>query len=191
MARSNTRNRLIKYSTDLFYERGYADTSIRQIAQETGLNSANIYYYFKDKEGLLFEVIKSGAVDILEALLEVEKRHTDPLDCLKAMLRTHLRLHIITYRKETKIWAIDFYWLKPEHRDEIKNINRRIYHLFREKIVKLVGAGILNDINSAVIFNSLEGIISWNIQWTRETGKLSREEIVDEIEKLFMKGLAT
>lgn len=42
----------------LFWHKGYANTSIEDIVEETGLHRSAIYKYFKDKEGLFLAMLK-------------------------------------------------------------------------------------------------------------------------------------
>jgi len=48
----DTRARLLKAALRLFAEKGYAQTSTREICLAAGVNAASIHYYFGDKAGL-------------------------------------------------------------------------------------------------------------------------------------------
>jgi AcrR family transcriptional regulator len=70
-----TRNRILEAAARLFAERGFDKTGISAIAEAAGINSALIYYYFKNKQALLDELIEnfvSGAKSILEELASAE-----------------------------------------------------------------------------------------------------------------------
>ena len=49
----NNRARIIEAADELFYKRGYNQTSFSDIADITGIPRGNFYYYFKTKEGIL------------------------------------------------------------------------------------------------------------------------------------------
>src|SRR4051794_16336277 len=51
-----TRRRIIEAAARLFAERGYAGTSIRDLALDLGMTKAALYYHFAAKEDLLFAV---------------------------------------------------------------------------------------------------------------------------------------
>jgi AcrR family transcriptional regulator len=61
------RNRLLIAALRLFVEKGYAQTSIRDIAQAAEANVASVAYYFRDKEGLyrtaLYEPLHAESVN--------------------------------------------------------------------------------------------------------------------------------
>ena len=47
---------IIKKATHLFMKKGYAQTSMREIAKATGIDIRNLYYFIKNKEDILFLV---------------------------------------------------------------------------------------------------------------------------------------
>ena len=59
---------LIKVATNLFAEKGYASTSVREIVERAGVTKPVLYYYFKNKEGI-FNAALDEAYSQLEALL--------------------------------------------------------------------------------------------------------------------------
>ena len=54
-----SRERLIRAATELFAAHGFDRVSVRQIAAAADANSALVGYYFRGKEGLLFEVYRA------------------------------------------------------------------------------------------------------------------------------------
>lgn len=60
MARSSdTRERLIESARYLFWERGFAGTSMADLLAHSGVNSGSFYHFFESKEGLLRSVLES------------------------------------------------------------------------------------------------------------------------------------
>lgn len=55
---SDTRNRLIESARYLFWERGFAGTSMADLLQHAGVNSGSFYHFFESKEALLREVLE-------------------------------------------------------------------------------------------------------------------------------------
>lgn len=54
LPRGSTRERILDVALDLFTERGYDKTSLREIADELGFTKAALYYHFERKEDILF-----------------------------------------------------------------------------------------------------------------------------------------
>ncbi len=53
MARLSTRERILDVALDLFIEKGYDGTSLREIAERLGFTKAALYYHFASKEDIL------------------------------------------------------------------------------------------------------------------------------------------
>ncbi len=53
----DTRSRIFLTAAELFADHGYDKVSIRQICKAVGIQKPTLYYYFKDKETLLLEMI--------------------------------------------------------------------------------------------------------------------------------------
>ena len=53
--------RILKTATEMFVENGYKNTKMTAIAKKLGVSKGALYQYYKSKEALLLEVIKSGA----------------------------------------------------------------------------------------------------------------------------------
>jgi AcrR family transcriptional regulator len=63
----DTRTRIQRVALDLFTERGYDKTSLREIAERLGVTKAALYYHFKSKE----EIVESFLSDRLEEIDEL------------------------------------------------------------------------------------------------------------------------
>lgn len=51
-----TRERILDVALELFNERGYERTSLREIAERLGVTKAALYYHFKSKEDILLQL---------------------------------------------------------------------------------------------------------------------------------------
>ncbi|MEE4261416.1 MAG: TetR/AcrR family transcriptional regulator [Desulfobacteraceae bacterium] len=64
----NARQRLLDTATELFAEKGYAGTSVREIVDRAGVSKPVLYYYFKSKEGLFYAIL-DWAADVQQKIL--------------------------------------------------------------------------------------------------------------------------
>lgn len=53
---ASTRERILSVALDLFIDQGYAETSMRQIAEPLGISKAALYYHFPGKADILLEL---------------------------------------------------------------------------------------------------------------------------------------
>ncbi len=54
------RQRLLARATELFVEKGYEGTSVREIVAAAGVTPPVLYYYFKNKEGIYLEIMREA-----------------------------------------------------------------------------------------------------------------------------------
>lgn len=73
---SQNRDRIVQAADQLFYVRGYHQTSFSDIAEETGIPRGNFYYYFKTKDDILTAVM-DFRMQLIENLLAACEQHSD------------------------------------------------------------------------------------------------------------------
>jgi AcrR family transcriptional regulator len=64
----NSRERILEIATDLFAEKGYAGTYVREIVEKAGVSKPVLYYYFQSKEGLFYAILE-WATDVQQNVL--------------------------------------------------------------------------------------------------------------------------
>jgi TetR/AcrR family transcriptional regulator, cholesterol catabolism regulator len=178
----NTKELLLRVAVDLFSQKGYLDTSIRDIATKAGITSSIIYHYFKDKEEMLFEIIKSTTQDLMQSLRETEEKMKDPEECLREMLRAHIVDFKIKRKKESIIVVSDTHLLRNKYRQMMVKMQREIFEIYMKKLNELSERGRLReDIDLLVMNFSIFGTINSFYQWYHERGRLTREEVAQNI----------
>lgn len=60
----NLREKILRVAENLFMQQGYQATSTRQIAEAVGITQPNLYYHFKGKEAIYYEVMVSLAQEV-------------------------------------------------------------------------------------------------------------------------------
>jgi AcrR family transcriptional regulator len=81
------RGRLLEAAKALIYRQGFSQTTLADIAQESGVPLGNVYYYFKTKDDIAGAVIEDYKQLMLEGLQQLEAGQDDPLERLKAFIR--------------------------------------------------------------------------------------------------------
>jgi AcrR family transcriptional regulator len=68
--RTDTRERIVAVAAHLFATRGFAGTSVRDIADELGVTKAALYYHFESKEVLLRSIVAQAFTAVEEVMAE-------------------------------------------------------------------------------------------------------------------------
>src|SRR6187549_4135314 len=85
------RQAILKAAAQLFRERGFADTGMRDIAAAANLSAANLYHYFKGKDEILY-YCQDRAVDrMLEAIGRARRERGPATTRLRGVLLSHIR----------------------------------------------------------------------------------------------------
>lgn len=85
------RTRLLEAGVKLFSEKGYANTSVREIVELANVSKPILYYYFKSKEGMFRSIMAYALRQQEEMLAEALEKPGSVLDRL-------INLYRITYR---------------------------------------------------------------------------------------------
>jgi AcrR family transcriptional regulator len=80
---AGNRQRIVDAANNLFYRRGYNQTSFQDISDETGIPRGNFYYYFKTKDEILNAVIDSR---VLETNVMLKQCEVDTDDARERLL---------------------------------------------------------------------------------------------------------
>jgi AcrR family transcriptional regulator len=85
--REQRRNGLVDAAEKLFFERGYDNVTMDEIADEAEVNKALLYYYFKNKEALFFAVDLRGVRILHELYVKCSNLNVDGYTKIKSMIQ--------------------------------------------------------------------------------------------------------
>ena len=71
----------------VFYERGYSDASVQDVADELGILKGSLYHYISSKEDLLFRLLDGTHAEVSRILDEVSALDLPPLERLHEYVR--------------------------------------------------------------------------------------------------------
>ena len=100
-----TRERILDAALDLFRTQGYAETTMRQIADAAGVAVGNAYYYFASKDQLILAFYERNHADHLRFLGDALDRTRDFQDRLRLVLRTKIDAAMPYRRLSTKLFT--------------------------------------------------------------------------------------
>lgn len=83
--KSDTKNKIFQAAAELFSRDGFHNVSVREICEAADVTKPVLYYYFKDKENLLFELVKDTQ-DVIDKLkVQYIYPKSDFIDILKGV----------------------------------------------------------------------------------------------------------
>jgi TetR/AcrR family transcriptional repressor of nem operon len=87
-----TRQRIVQATAELFVRKGFAGTSIADIAEATDLTKGALYHHFSSKSALFFAVLEMVRTSWAEAVVRDVLKTKKALDRLAVLLDNHTRL---------------------------------------------------------------------------------------------------
>lgn len=186
------REQILIAASRLFVKRGFAGTSMQDIADAVRITKAGLYHFVNSKEDLLYEIMIVG-MDVLSAdVVAPAKRIEDPLERLKTILRNHmLNVSRIESANGNTVTIVvdDVTELRPEQRKVVNRRKREYFEFVRQTLRDLQARGQLADVDVSVAAFSLLGMVLWMARWRRPDGALSLDEIVDNIIAVSLHGV--
>jgi len=185
--RPSRRDEILRRAAHLFLEQGFEITSLADIARAIGISKAGLYYHFNSKQELLAAIVNYGH-EILEQ--EMRRKLADCSTDEEALRRlVHTYAMSIT-REDDAAFALlaieEIRSLLPADREQIACRKRAFLDLFRERLKRLAEAGKLRDVDITTATHTLVGIVLWLPKWYRQPGRLSAEQMANEITELAM-----
>ena len=92
MSISKTRQKLVDVARQLFAKNGLENTTMNDIAMQSGKGRRTLYTYFKSKEEIYYAVIEGELERLSDKLDEVAMRKIRPQDKIIELIYTHLSM---------------------------------------------------------------------------------------------------
>jgi len=185
------RGLIITISSTLFWEKGYAETSMRDIAGACGFRPANIYNFFKSKESILFEILSQEMLEIVAPIRHLgDDERVSPVEALRLMIENHVKLTLGEKRSSRLLFDVGLKNLAPANRKKIIRL-RDEYDRIGEAIVRRgKRAGVFaKDVDEKIAVFSIGSIIARSRIWYSPKGRYSVDEIIDLMFTFALRGL--
>lgn len=180
------RRAILDRSAALFSEHGYDRASMNKIATACGVSKANLYHYYKDKDELLFDVIRVHLEDLNQVVEAADQPDLAP----QARLRELVAALLEAYRDadaQHSVQISSMRFLSDERQTALKNMERDLVRVFSSAVL-----GIAPQIKDTTMLKpvtmSLFGMVNWHYLWFRNNGPFSRADYADLVTKLIVDG---
>ncbi|MCI0487579.1 MAG: hypothetical protein L0229_13385, partial [Blastocatellia bacterium] len=158
-----------------------------------GITKAGIYHHIPGKKELLFQIMSFGMDELDEKVIIPARAITDAEERLRAIITNHVRLITgrSTYQGNNPVTIVvdEVAGLRAAHRRKIDQRKRAYVDLVRDTLKQLREEEKLSDIDVTAAAFSLLGMILWLARWYNPSGRLTPDQIVEEIAKIALGGL--
>ena len=169
-----TGTRVRDAAVELFAERGFHGTGIRDLAERAGLSSATLYHYMGTKEDLLVSIMTES----LGRLVEAGERLTtaDPLTRIIGLVELHVLTHAMR-RLETRVVDDEMRSLSPDRRTAVVALRDRYESLWQDAIDAGVADGVFHVRAPRVARLALLEMCGGIARWYTPDGPIPLEDL--------------
>ena len=173
----------------LFARKGFHKTTLRNLAEETGLSQGNIYDYVGSKEDIFFLIHQFAAGSAMEAMKQVLEQASDPLEKLRRMVRAEFNTMDKLADAIMLIYQEGHILKKPLLRSLLKK-ERAHLEVFESIIEECVETKVLRDCNARVVANLIKSMVdAWVLKRWDLRGHASALDVEKTIFDLLFRGL--
>lgn len=179
---------ILRRAAAMFREKGFAATSMRDLAEMVGIEAASLYNHIRSKNEILEAICFDVANNFNTNIEAIEASNQKSITKIDSLLRFHIRQMIDKYEE---VYVSDREW---KHLEEpyLSNFQaqRRNY---RKKFASIIEDGIeKNEIRKIdaptavlIILHAVSGIESWH----RSKAKINAQELEDNMLTIMIDGL--
>jgi TetR/AcrR family transcriptional regulator, cholesterol catabolism regulator len=178
---------LLASAAKVFAERGYHQTSMRDLARDSGMSLAGLYYYVKSKEELLFLIQDRNFEAVREGLREALEGVDDPLRQLTRFIENHLG-YFASHMPEMKVLSHEMTSLTGEMQTRVDDRKREYTRVLMDILGALEKTHGPARVNRRVAAYALFGMMNWIYNWYDPLGDLGIEVLAQNICRLFLGG---
>lgn len=177
-------------AAELFAQKGYHATSIREIAEGAGLSKASVYHYVREKEDILFSLISENLGRFIAVATELLDSRTDgPVPRLRALIDAHID-QLLRDPARTGLAFVQQQALVGARRAAVDRLRADYASIFRRVIADAQTAGNLRqDIAAKDLSLALTDLLNGMIVWYDPAGPLGAREFGDIFAGVFFDGV--
>lgn len=186
------RNELLLLAADLFAERGYNATTVRDIADEAGILSGSLYHHFDSKESMIDAILSGFIEQMLDRYEAVLGDGESPGQTFEGLVRASLeamgdsRSAILIYQNEASFLTEQprFYYLRDAH--------RRFERIWTSVLKEGIAAGEFRDsIDPKLVYRLIRDTVWSAPRWYQPGGSLKPERITEQYAAVLIHGVAS
>lgn len=186
--RRRRKDEILRSALRAFRERGYHGTTLEDIASRLGLRKTALYYYYPDKEAILYECHRRSLDELDRVITETYARFGTATDRLSHIIREHVR--VMTEILEGSPLALEVTALSPDRQREVVSERDRYEETLREIIQDGVGSGEFRPVDPKIATFAVLGAINWIARWYDPEGAKGPPELGAEFVEHLVGGLA-
>jgi len=184
----NTRHKILDAALGIFAAKGYYDTRMDEIVDESGTSKGSIYFHFPNKERLFLALVDQFANllerKVIESIGQQQEGMARVSAALEAIVETFGR-----YRRPAKLLLIQAVGLGSPFEQKRQEINDRFARLISRYLQEAVAVGEIEPVDVEVVSYAWMGAINAVIIRWVYTGEPEPQRIVSALLPVLLKSV--
>ncbi len=174
------RQEITSAARDLFVREGYANVSMRKIANKTGYSPTAIYLHFRDKGDLLHQICEQTFADLARNIMAIHVLSDGPLEKLRSGMREYVHFGL---KHQSEYELVFITPLREDVKGEYASSNGKIaFDTMTSVVSECVSANLLksNDVTliSQTLWAGIHGVTALLISH-KDFPFVDRAELID------------
>jgi AcrR family transcriptional regulator len=184
---ASTRVDILKSAAKAFRRLGYHGATVEQIAAALHMKKGNLYYYFKNKEAILFACHQYSLDELIRLLDEVEQSGLPADEKLRRLIVAFV--HTILDELHGTALFLDLEALSPAHLKAVIVRRDTFDRGVRRVLEDGMAAGTFGQGDPKLLAFALFGAVNWIPRWFSPDGPATSQDIGDLFADFFIGGL--
>ncbi|HSI27042.1 MAG TPA: TetR/AcrR family transcriptional regulator [Aeromicrobium sp.] len=186
------RDELLRIAARLFAERGFRNTTVRDIADAAGILSGSLYHHFDSKESMVDEILQSFQQELFAAYDQILRSDDSPRQKIEAAIRLSFEA-IDQHHHEVAIYQDDADYLSGlgDRFTYLRERNAQSRDVWLTLLKEGVNSGALNpELDLELAYRFIRDTVWVAVRWYRPGGELTHERVADQYLAILLDGLA-
>jgi AcrR family transcriptional regulator len=184
----NRKKQIVEKATQLFQKQGYAATSMRDLARYIGIEAASLYSHIKSKEEILQIICFQMANDFFQSLEKIELEELSADEKLKRAVTSHVEV-LTKDSASSAVFFSEWRHLSDSYLKDFLTMRNNYENKFIQILIDGYKEGVFKKMDAKFTVLALLSSINWMPSWYKPEGKLSPEEIAENVTDVFINGL--
>ncbi len=182
------RDEVLQRAEELFSERGYHATSVRDIAEALNIKGGSLYAHIETKEDLLWDIVSAAADRFFDAVNPIIESDLIPVEKLRRVIGAHVRV-IAGSAASASVYSTQWRHLSEPRRGRFAARRDAYEQMVRGLVRDCIREGTFADVDEKFATLLILSSINWIYQWYRADGPMTPEEIARKLTEMLFNGL--
>nr|WP_246602745.1 TetR/AcrR family transcriptional regulator [Sporosarcina aquimarina] len=171
---------ILRTAVSILAEKGYQGTTMEEIASSLLMTKGSVYYYFKDKQDLLYQSQLMLLQQSLINIKTIQQENLPVVDRFKKAMVAHIT-YLLDEKSGFEMMVKLEQIFSTEQLEEIFQLRNDYEKCFDQLILEGINEEVFEAVEITIVRNTILGAMNWVTQWYSPEGKKDPIEIAETV----------